>query len=242
MKKKGKNSHLHNFYDVTIIIPTYNEEGNIGKLVKVLKRLMPGVKVIVSDDGSKDDTQNIARKCSATVIDRSNERIHGLTISAMDAINACKSKFFVVIDADFQHPPEKIKHIVDRLRKGAEVVVGNRIKIPRDWGIHRHIISKTAKCLGHMRLTLRKHLPLHHLKYDIMSGFFGGKTETAKNIISSKHHKFEHKGYKVLFDMLKYLPHNTTIDKVDYEFGTRSTGTSKLSMKIMFYYLRSCFK
>ncbi len=242
MKPKENNSKTHNFDDVTVIIPTFNEEGNISKLIKNLMKLMPHIKVVVSDDGSKDNTQKIARRCGAAVLDRSKEKIHGLTISVMDAITKTKTRLFVVIDADFQHPPEKINHIIDRLRNGAEVVVGNRIKIPKDWSIHRHVISKTAKGLGHMRLTLRKNLPVQHFKFDIMSGFFGGKTEIAKNIIASKHHKFEHKGYKVLFDMLKYLPHSTKIDKVDYEFGTRNAGTSKLNMRIMFYYLRSCFK
>ena len=49
----------------------------------------------------------------------------------------------MVIDADFQHPPEKVKDMLDSLMQGNDVVVGTRKKIKEKWPIHRKIISKT---------------------------------------------------------------------------------------------------
>lgn len=228
------------YQDTTIIIPTFNEEKNIALLIDKIKKLLPKAKIIVTDDGSVDKTQMIARKKGANVVnvlDRTNKPVHGLTISVMDAINLCKTPYFVVIDADFQHPPEKIKEIVDKLRAGAGIIVGNRIKVNKNWSVSRKIISKTAYLLGCLRLMF-KQFP----KYDIVSGFFGGRTELAKQVIAKNYSNFELKGYKVLFDILKYLPSDTRVGKVDYEFGIRQSGTSKLNKKVMFYYFRSLLK
>lgn len=252
------------YQDTTIIIPTFNEEKNIALLIDKIKKLLPKAKIIVSDDGSTDKTQEIARKKGANVVnavnvfyrtnkqvhgnttnvillDRTKEPVHGLTVSVMDAINVCKTPFFVVIDADFQHPPEKIKEIVGKLRAGKEdendIVIGNRIKVSEDWSVTRKIISKTAYLLGCLRLMF-KQFP----KYDIVSGFFGGRTELVKQVIIQNYSKFELRGYKVLFDILKYLPSDASVEKVDYEFGIRQSGTSKLNKKVMFYYFRSLFK
>ncbi|MFH1440123.1 MAG: glycosyltransferase [Candidatus Woesearchaeota archaeon] len=259
---------MMNYDDTTMIIPTFNEEKNIGHLIDLLLKILPNVHIIVSDDGSKDRTQEIVCERpgkNIILLDRKRKPVHGLTISVMDAILKCRTKFFVVIDADFQHPPDKIKEIVGKLRDryedktaddniihlentdimpdnkekvlGADIVIGNRIKVKGDWGIDRVIISKTAYILGALRLAA-KGFP----KYDLVSGFFGGKTYIVKEIILKHFYKFEFKGYKVLFDILKYLPNNARVDKVDYEFGIRKAGESKLSKKVVFYYFRSLFK
>ena len=242
------------FKDLTIIIPTFNEEKNIGVLLTTIKKLLVNPSIIVSDDGSKDKTQEIVCEKSTkgvVLLDRRKKPVHGLTVSVMDAIMKCKTPYFVVIDADFQHPPEKIKEIVEKLRdkkerykgeketfiRGKDIVVGNRAKISGEWPIHRLIISEVAYFLGRMRLW-RKKFP----KYDLVSGFFGGRTGIVKKIIEKNHQKFELKGYKVLFDILKYLPQDAKVDKVDYEFGIRHAGESKLSKKVMFYYFRSLFR
>lgn len=224
-----------NYSDTTIIIPTYNEEGNIGILIDKLREFK-GIRIIVSDDGSRDKTQEIVKKKKAMLIDRSDKPVHGLTGSVMDAILKTNTNFFVVIDADFQHPPEKIKEMVKKLREGNDVVVGNRIKTER-FSFSRRLISKTAYLIGYLRLIFKK-FP----KYDIVSGFFGGKTNMAKKIIQEKYNKFELRGYKILFDLLKYLPSSTKTSKVDYEFGMRKHGQSKLNKKVVYYYFRSLFK
>jgi dolichol-phosphate mannosyltransferase len=235
----------------TVIIPTLNEENNIVQLIDKIKKLMPNVNLIVSDDGSKDKTQELVcekglyygsgkeNKSSIILLDRSKKPIKGLTASVIDAINKCKTDFFVVIDADHQHPPEKILDMISifKSKKDVELVIGNRIKIHGDWGLHRLLISETAYIMGSLRL-IKKNFP----KYDLMSGFFGGRTKLVKDVLSKHHSKFEHKGYKVMFDIMKYLPKDTKIEKVDYEFGLRTKGESKLDWKIVFYYFRSLFK
>ena len=223
--------------DTTIIIPTFNEEKNIGKLLNKLKQILPKAKIIVSDDGSRYRTQEIVVEKGAILLDRKRKPVHGLTVSVLDAIIKCKTDFFVVIDADFQHPPEKILEVVGKLRSGKDLVVGNRIKVQGDWGFMRLLISRTAFFMGYVRLILKK-FP----KYDLVSGFFGAKTKLVREVALNNQKKFELRGYKVLFDLLKYMPNTTKVGKVDYEFGLRTKGDSKLNWKIMFYYFRSMFK
>ncbi len=231
------------YSQLTVIIPTFNEEKNIGGLITTLIDLYPGVTIIVADDGSKDKTQGIVQTFHTTnenilLLNREQCKIHGLTASVVDAALSTTTPFFVVIDGDFQHPPEKIKEMLELLEKDADVVVGTREKVASEWGLYRQLMSKTATGLGWMRLLLFN----KPFTKDVMSGFFGTKTELFKKHAKENYNRFEHAGYKVLFDYLKILPKKTNIASVNYTFGLRLGGTSKISKKHMILYLKSLFK
>ena len=71
------------YNDVSIIIPTINEGKNISNLIKLTKKLYPKIEIIVSDDGSIDGTREKARKLKVKVLDRTEKKIKGLTISVV---------------------------------------------------------------------------------------------------------------------------------------------------------------
>ena len=228
------------FRDTTIIIPTLNEEKNIGEMLGILDKLYPKINVIVSDDGSKDKTQDVVKNYgnpNFTVLDRGKEKVKGLTVSVTDAAKTVKTYFIVVTDADMQHPPKKIKEIIEKLRKGNDVVIGCREKILVNWSWHRRLISKVAILLGQARLGARG-----LFVKDVVSGFFGTRTYVFKEIISKAEHKFEPRGYKVLFDLLKQFDRSKKIGYVDYEFGLRKSGESKISKHHIILYFKSLFK
>ena len=231
-----------NYSNTTIIIPTLNEERNITKMIDTLVKLYKDVTIIVADDGSKDKTQDIVleknkKNKNIVLLDRTNKIVKGLTASVYEAILQTKTKFFVVIDGDLQHPPEKIKEIVKSLEKGNKIVIGEREKVLVKWPWHRKLISKGAIFLGKIRL-IGKGI----LTKDVMSGFFGGNTKFVKIIIKDKENKFEMSGYKILFDILKLLPKKTEIGSVKYIFGLRSEGESKIGKKHIVLYFKSLFK
>jgi len=228
---------MKEYSDITIIIPTLNEQGNILKLLNIIRKGYPEIKIIVSDDGSNDKTQDIVKKHTklnecVKLLDRSRETVHGLTASVVDASKKVKTKYIVVMDGDLQHPPEKIKDIVKELRKGNYLVAGARKKV-FEWSLDRRIISKVATLLGKARLLLKG-----AICDDILSGFFGIKTELIQNINKNK---FEMQGYKVLFDILKNIDKNTKIKNIYYDFGMRKRGKSKIGKKHMTLFLRSLF-
>lgn len=74
-----------------MIIPTYNEEGTIVTLMELLIKLYPGISIIFDDDGSSDYTQKkvyefLNQVNHVFLLDRSNEKIKGLTASVLDGI------------------------------------------------------------------------------------------------------------------------------------------------------------
>lgn len=227
---------LMNYKDVTVVIPTLNEEKNIEKLVGLLKKTYKGIAVIVVDDGSTDNTQTVAKKAGAIVLDRSKEPIHGLCTSVLDGVHATKTPFVVVMDGDMQHPYEKVGEIVEKLQH-CDVVVGTREQVLSDWPLHRRLMSKLAIFLGHCRL-----LVSGVYCEDIVSGFFGVHTKVFQDIIAKKYSKYELRGYKVLFDTLKYLPRGTKVYQLKYDFGLRSEGVSKINWRHVLYYFRSLFR
>jgi dolichol-phosphate mannosyltransferase len=226
--------------DLTIILPTYNEEENIKDTLSTLRTMYPLTKIIVADDGSKDKTQSIVKsfKKNVTLLDRSKKDVKGLTVSVMDAILATKTDYFIVMDADGQHPFEVASEIYSELFFiNNDVVVGIREEQNKDWPLSRQMISWTATALANIRLSVAG-----KKCKDVMSGLFGGRTKYVRNIILEHRLKFEHKGYKVLFDIMKYCPKNIIITYVPYEFGLRTKGTSKIGKKQIYSLLRALVK
>jgi len=224
-----------NYKDTTVIIPTLNEEKNISKIIDLIKKQYKGINIIVSDDGSKDNTQKIVEKTKhVTLLDRSNKKTKGLTASVIDAAKITNTKYIVVIDADLQHPVKTIKDIRKKL-ENCHIVIATRKKT-ENWPLTRKIISRAAILLGQIRLMLN----LVFVE-DPVSGFFGIRTDLMKNTLRRKEEKFEKTGYKILFDTLKYSK-KAKIAEVYYNFKTREHGSSKIGKKQIISYLKSLFK
>ncbi len=225
----------------TIIIPTLNERSNIEAMISQLLNLHPQLSIIVADDGSTDGTADIVKEWNhknpnIIFLDRKEEEIKGLTISLVDALNIASTMYFFVIDCDFQHPPDKITDGVRLLAEGYQIVIGTRSKV-EGWSFSRKLISWGATTLGKISLFIRR----KPRPKDIMSGFFGGNVEFVRNIINENPKTIAPKGYKLLFDLLKVLPHKTKIGEFYYVFNVRKAGESKISMKHILVYFRSLF-
>ncbi|MCE7741771.1 MAG: glycosyltransferase [Candidatus Heimdallarchaeota archaeon] len=229
------------YSDLTIIIPTLNEEKSIGQLLGLLEEISPKVNVIVSDDGSKDKTKEIVESHQGSVntffLDRKNEAIHGLTASVIDAICKCQTPYFMVMDGDLQHPPEVVPDFHEMLNQGFNLVAGNRVEVAGKWGLYRKLMSYTAVLLGRLALAIRRKNKVK----DIMTGLYGSEASLWKDVIKENREKFTLEGYKVLFDFLKIYPQKLKVGYVDYVFGTRNTGESKITKKVIWLYFKSLF-
>lgn len=138
-----------------VIIPTYNEAHNIGKLIDQILSLVIYVDVLVVDDGSPDETAKKVRQKQ----ERYPDRIHlierdgkkGLGTAYVQGFRYALShdyEYICGMDADFSHNPEDIPRLVLAVEsKGADVAIGSRysngISIV-NWPLSRLILSYAA--------------------------------------------------------------------------------------------------
>lgn len=221
------------------IIPTYDEVENIGKMIARLTELYPGMRILVMDDNSKDGTVELVRTVALTnknvVLVVRDPADRGLTASVMDGIARVTTPYYLVMDSDFQHPPEVLGDLMAALLTGPALVIGKRFHKEALKG-SRRISSDSAQFLAHSYLYVHRQ---PHPK-DIMSGLFGAKTVMSQDILRTKGGRFERKGFKVLFDILKFMPKEATCAEVEYQFGDRHMGESKLSPIVISSILRQC--
>jgi len=107
-------------------IPAFNEEKAIGNIVK--KSLQYSDKVIVVDDGSSDNTAEIAKQSGATVISHKKNEGYGASVIALfDRARQEGADILTIIDGDGQHDPGQIPLLVNTLQENnVDVVIGSR--------------------------------------------------------------------------------------------------------------------
>lgn len=113
---------------ILVVIPAYNEEKTIEKVIDGVRVSLPEADTLVVNDGSDDSTSELARKKGVTVLDMPyNLGIGG----AMQAgyLYAWRNQYNVVcqVDGDGQHPPSELKKLVEPILEGrSDMVVGSR--------------------------------------------------------------------------------------------------------------------
>lgn len=107
-------------------IPAYNEESHIEDLVKSAKKHVD--QVVVCDDGSTDDTANLAKKAGATVISHKTNKGYGAAIiSLFDYARNNNAQIMITLDGDGQHDPDQIPLLLDTITQhNVDVVIGSR--------------------------------------------------------------------------------------------------------------------
>ena len=112
--------------NITIGIPAFNEEKNIGKVIISLKKIVNDI--IVCDDGSTDLTKEIAEGLGAKVISHKKNMGYGEAIkSIFNEAKKNETDILITFDADGQHRSEDIKNLTKPIiDQEAEIVIGSR--------------------------------------------------------------------------------------------------------------------
>lgn len=112
---------------ILIIIPAYNEEGNIERVVNNLIENYPQFDYVVVNDGSKDFTAEICEKNNYNLLNQPvNLGLAGAFQTGMKYSYKMGYDAAIQFDGDGQHRPEFIQAMADEIEKGADIVIGSR--------------------------------------------------------------------------------------------------------------------
>ena len=219
---------------VSVVIPTFNEAGNVDELLRRLAAALPaGAEVVVVDD-STDDTADRARAAAPavpfalTVIHR-DEPTGGLGGAVVAGLRAARADWAVVMDGDLQHPPAVVAELL-AAAPGHDVVVATRYADGGDGsGLgspYRHAVSRGSKVLAARLLggaVARMSDPL--------SGFFAVR-RAALDLDA-----VDPIGYKILLELV-VRSGLERIAEVPFTFGVRHAEESKSTAREGMRFLR----
>ena len=110
--------------NVSVVIPARNEGSGLAELLPVLKTILPDAEIIVSADGSSEDTAAIATAHGARVVSRPYGAGNGAAVKA--GARAATRERIVFMDGDGQHRAQDVLRLLAEFDKGYDLVVGER--------------------------------------------------------------------------------------------------------------------
>jgi dolichol-phosphate mannosyltransferase len=223
---------------ISLVIPTFNEAGNIPELLARLASEVPAdltCEVIFVDD-STDDTPRVivetARDCRLAVSVMHRDKPEGGLGGAVAAgLREASAPWIVVMDADLQHPPSLVPQLVAAgQRAGADLVVASRYTAGGSHtgldGGFRVLASGLTTRLA--KLTFRRQL---REVSDPMSGFFAVRAAALDAGL------LRPLGYKILLELIVRC-RLRRVTEVPYQFQDRFAGESKASLSEGWRFLR----
>ncbi len=216
---------------VLVIVPTYNERENLPLILCRLFAAVPGVDVLVVDDGSPDGTGAVADELAAA-----DPRIQVLHRTAKEGLGAAYRAGFdwglhrgyaalVEMDADGSHPPEQLPRLLGALAH-ADLVIGSRYVAGGsvvNWPKHREVLSRGANLYARAMLggSIR----------DMTAGYRAYRAEVLRRLhlddVASQ-------GYCFQVDLTwRTLRAGFRVAEVPITFTEREIGDSKMDSAIM---------
>jgi dolichol-phosphate mannosyltransferase len=220
---------------VVIILPTYNERGNIAALLASLqgefRRIRHDMHVLVVDDNSPDGTAELVREAM-----RESSNVHLITgekaglgaayIRGMQhAINELQADVVFEMDADFSHNPADVPRLLAELENSADFVIGSRhVKggsIPAEWSVWRKLNSAGGNWVA------RYVAGLYGIR-DCTAGFRAIRASILRQIDFSA---LRVKGYAFQVALLhQAVTLGAVVREVPVDFIDRKRGQSKLGL------------
>lgn len=219
---------------LSVVVPTFNERGNVATLVQRLDAALKGIawEVIFVDDNSPDGTTDAVRELARTdarvrCIRRIGRR--GLSGACIEGMLASSAPCAAVIDGDLQHDETQLAKMLGLIERGeADLVIGSR-----------YIDGGSADSFDQKRLGFSKFATalaqqvLRVSVADPMSGFFMIRRDRFEQLAP----QLSTQGFKILLDVVATARGELRIREVPYTFGSRLHGESKLDSMVALDFL-----
>ncbi len=209
-----------------VIVPAYNEEENIVKVIENLKKHYSAYDYVVINDGSSDNTAELCRKMGYELIDLPvNLGLAGAFQTGLKYAYRKGYDYAIQFDADGQHRPEFIEAMLDKIQEGYDIVIGSRFVTEKK--------PHSMRMLGSNLISLATRITTGRKVKDPTSGMrmFNKKmiAEFALNL-----------NYGPEPDTISYLlKQGATIAEVQVEMDERTAGESYLNLsRSVMYMLR----
>ena len=219
--------------EALVIIPTYNEIENIGKIIDAVMRLSDGFDVLVIDDASPDGTQDAVlskiEQYPGRVYMETRQGKLGLGTAYIHGFKWALSRqygYVIEMDADFSHNPDDLPKLYHQCRDhGADIAIGSRyvsgVNVV-NWPMRRVLMSYFASM--YVRVITR--MPLR----DSTAGFVCYRAEVLRTLNLDN---IQFKGYAFQLEMkFKSWFRKFNIVEVPIVFVNRQLGTSKMNSSI----------
>jgi len=212
---------VKNKKSVTILIPAYNEEKNIARIIKdtfSLPEYTTDVLVII-DSKTTDSTESIARKAGARILKVKKSLGKGSNIK--EAIPHIRGEFAIQIDADYQFLPNDIPKLINPLLNGYDVTLGTRYEKGAE--VEKGSVS-AIKLFGSYFLSLTTSLMSGQRITDVMAGFKAFRTPVLIKI----NPQTAHFGYEAEM-AIRAVQYGYKVVNVPISYRKRSEGKSNVS-------------
>jgi len=214
-----------------VIVPTYNEAGNLEPLMAVIRDVHAGLEILVIDDNSPDSTGDIADRLSREwagihVLHRPGKM--GLGTAYIQGFKWAIERgydYVFQMDCDFSHHPRYLPIFLDRIAE-ADLVVGSRYvkggSTP-DWGLVRKMISRGGNTFARLMLRLKTH--------DCTGGFRCYRRRLLQRV---PWERIQLQGYGFQISAICYVERlGGKVVEVPIVFEDRRVGQSKMSLRIV---------
>jgi dolichol-phosphate mannosyltransferase len=219
---------------LSVVVPTFNERGNVTALFRKLETALAGVawEVIFVDDNSPDGTwqevRDLARHDGRVRCVRRIGR-RGLSGACIEGILASSAPCAAVMDADLQHDETQLSKMLALIEEGAaELVVGSRyVEGGNAESFNRARAGASAFATEIAKRVLGVRIA------DPMSGFFMIRRDRFEQLAP----KLSTQGFKILLDIVASAHGELKTIEVPYSFGSRLHGESKLDSMVALDFL-----
>jgi dolichol-phosphate mannosyltransferase len=232
---------------VVVVLPTYNERGNISRIIPEIFSSCEHIgrielNILVVDDQSPDGTADSVKEMQSRfprlhLISGPKSGLGAAYIRGMTyALSSLSAEVIFEMDADFSHKPEDVPRLLQTLLAGADLVIGSRYvpggSIPADWGVMRRANSFFGNLAAQLIAGL---YPVR----DCTAGFRAIRASLLQQIPLGR---FRLKGYAFQVALLHELKvRGAKIVEFPVEFIDRKVGSSKLGLSDIVEFAVNCW-